>query len=150
MDEGLTINDCRLAGELGGGSNDRGISVAPIMSVAAKDTHLAALNHYLRAISIGFDFMNPMLPFWRLIDQDGSCGSMNLESGMEYGKHRLGTLNRRSPDGGARASSAHHKACVEGYDPPRRYRSTTSRPRYGETVSNRSKSRMGVIWVPLL
>ena len=109
LDEGLTINDCRLAGELGGGSNDRGISVAPIMSVAAKDTHLAALNHYLRAISIVFDFMNPMLPFWRLIDQGRKLRLDESESGMEYGKHGLGTLNRRSPDGGARASSAHHK-----------------------------------------
>jgi hypothetical protein len=31
------------------------------MSIPAKDTHLAALNHYLRAVTIVFDFMNPVL-----------------------------------------------------------------------------------------
>ena len=48
--------------------NDRGISVAPIASTPTKDAHLAALNHYLRAIAIVFDFINPVLPLWRLFD----------------------------------------------------------------------------------
>jgi hypothetical protein len=37
------------------------------MSIPAKDTHLAALNHHLRAVAIVFDFVNPVLALWRLI-----------------------------------------------------------------------------------
>jgi len=69
LDNGLTINDCRFAAETGSGTDDRGIAVAPIMSIPAKDTHLAALNHYLRAVAIVFDFVNPVLARWWLIDR---------------------------------------------------------------------------------
>ena len=69
LDNGLTINDRGFAAKVGSGTNDRGITVAPIMSVPAKDTHLAALNHHLRAVAIVFDFMNPVLALWRLIDR---------------------------------------------------------------------------------
>ena len=55
--------------ELGSGADDRGIAVAPIVSIAAKDARLAALNHHLRAVAIVFDFVNPVLPLWRLIDR---------------------------------------------------------------------------------
>ena len=69
-----------------GGANDRWISVAPIMSVATKDAHLAALNHYLRAVAIVFDFMNPVLPFWRLIDR-GSKLRLDEPESCRYAKH---------------------------------------------------------------
>ena len=72
--------------EVGSGANDRGIAVAPIMSVAAKDTHLAALNHYLRAVAIMFDFMNPVLPFWRLINS-GSKLRLDEPESCRYAKH---------------------------------------------------------------
>jgi hypothetical protein len=38
------------------------------MSIPAKDTRLAALNQYLRAVAIVFDFVNPVLPLRRRID----------------------------------------------------------------------------------
>ena len=57
------------------------------MSVAAKDTHLAALNHYLRAIAVVFDFMNPVLPLWRLIDRGSKLRLDEPKPGMEYAKH---------------------------------------------------------------
>jgi hypothetical protein len=41
------------------------------MSIPAKDMHLAALNHHLRAVAIVFDFVNPVLARWRLIDRGG-------------------------------------------------------------------------------
>jgi hypothetical protein len=44
------------------------------MSIPAKDTHLAALNHYLRAVAIVFDFVNPVLALWRLIDRRTKLG----------------------------------------------------------------------------
>jgi hypothetical protein len=71
LDYGLTINDCRLAAETSSRADDAGIAVAPIMSIPAKDTHLAAINHHLRAMAIVFDFMNPVLPLWRLFNRGG-------------------------------------------------------------------------------
>jgi hypothetical protein len=65
----FTINDCGFAAETGSSANDAGIAVAPIMSIPAKDTHLAALNHHLRAVAVVFDFVNPVLALWRLIDR---------------------------------------------------------------------------------
>jgi hypothetical protein len=38
------------------------------MSVPAKDMQLAALNHHLRAVTIVFDFVNPVLALRGLID----------------------------------------------------------------------------------
>jgi hypothetical protein len=83
LDNGLSINDCRLAGKLGGGSNDRGISVAPIMTIAAKDAHLTALDHNLRAVAVVFDFMNPVLPLWRLIDRGSKLRLDEPKSGSD-------------------------------------------------------------------
>jgi hypothetical protein len=48
------------------------------MSIPAKDTHLVALNHHLRAVAIVFDFVNPVLARWRLLDRRSNCGWMNL------------------------------------------------------------------------
>jgi hypothetical protein len=69
LDDSLTINDCRFAAETGSGTDDRGIAVAPIMSIPAKDTHLAALNHHLRAVAIVFDFVNLVLALWRFFNR---------------------------------------------------------------------------------
>jgi hypothetical protein len=38
------------------------------MSIPAKDTRLATINYHLRAVAIVFDFVNPVLPLWQLID----------------------------------------------------------------------------------
>jgi hypothetical protein len=58
-----------LAVELASSSDDAGIAVAPIMSIPAKDAHLAAIKQHLRAVAIVFDFVNPMLAFGRLFDR---------------------------------------------------------------------------------
>src|SRR5262249_18754863 len=92
---GLTINDCRLAVEVGSGANNRGIAVAPSMSIAAEHPRLTALNHHLRAVAIVLDFVNPVLPLWWLIDRGSKRGSMNLREG----KRDIRGTYRRSPDG---------------------------------------------------
>jgi hypothetical protein len=56
------------------------------MSVPAKDTHLVAFNHHLRAVAIVFDFVNPVLPFGRLIDGGGKLRLDEPEAGS-YAKH---------------------------------------------------------------
>ena len=63
------------------------ITVAPIISIAREDTPLPALKQHLAAVAIMFDFMNPVLPLWRLIDRGSK-------------------LWLEAPDGDARASSA--------------------------------------------
>ena len=55
----------------------------PIMSVAAKDAHLDTLNHHLRAIAIVFDFMNPVLSFWRMIDRGSKLRLDKPEPGSD-------------------------------------------------------------------
>ena len=86
LHNGLTINDCRLAAEVGSSADDAGIAVAPIMSIPAKDTHLAALNHHLRAIAIVFDFVNPVLALGRLIDRGSKLGLDEFEA-LGLAKH---------------------------------------------------------------
>ena len=68
LDNGLSINDCRLAAEVGSGTDDRRVTVTPIISVASEDTGFSSLNQHLGAIAIVFDFMNPVLPLWRLFN----------------------------------------------------------------------------------
>ena len=46
-----------------------GITVAPIISIAREDTRLSSLKQHLAAIAIVFDFVNPVLALWRLIDR---------------------------------------------------------------------------------
>ena len=58
------------------------------MSIPAKDTHLAAINHHLRAVAIVFDFVNPVLAFWRLIDRGSKLRLDEPEAGS-YAKHLL-------------------------------------------------------------
>jgi hypothetical protein len=86
LDNGLTINDCRLAAEVGGGTDDRGIAVAPIVSVASEDSRLPSLNQHLAAIAVVFDFVNPMLALRRLFDRRGKLRLDEPEAGG-YAKH---------------------------------------------------------------
>ena len=86
LDNGLTINDCRLAAEMSSSADDRGIAVAPIISIAGEDTRLASLKQHLRAVAIVFDFVNPMLALWRLIDRGSKLGLDEPEP-CRYAKH---------------------------------------------------------------
>jgi hypothetical protein len=86
LDNGLTVNDCRLAVELASSSDNAGIAVAPIMSIPAKDAHLAAIKQHLRAVAIVFDFVNPMLAFGRLIDRGSKLG-LDESQPCRYAKH---------------------------------------------------------------
>ena len=86
LDNGLTINDCRLAAEVGSGTDDRWITVAPIISIAGEDTGFPSLNQHLGAIAIVFDFVNPVLALRWLIDQGGKLGLDEPES-CRYAKH---------------------------------------------------------------
>ena len=96
LDDGLTINDCGFAAEIGSGANDARIAVTPIISVAAKDTRFAALNHHLRAVAIVFDFVNPVLALWWLIDRGGKLWLDESETGVS-GTLR-NTLKEEAPD----------------------------------------------------
>ena len=61
------------------------------MSIPAKNMHLAALNHHLRAVPIVFDFVNPVLPLWRLIDR-GSKLWLDESEPRVYKRHGHWTL----------------------------------------------------------
>ena len=53
--------------------------------------HLAALNHYLRAVAIVFDFMNPVLALWRLIDRGSKLGrDKGKERNAEHARYLAG------------------------------------------------------------
>jgi hypothetical protein len=58
-----------LAAEIGSGTDDRWITVASIISIAGEDTGFSSLDQHLGAIAIVFDFVNPVLALWRLIDK---------------------------------------------------------------------------------
>ena len=64
------------------------------MSISAKDTHLAALNHHLRAVAIVFDFVNPVLPLWRLIDRGRKLRFDESEAGGDA-KHYAARLKKK-------------------------------------------------------
>jgi hypothetical protein len=59
---------------VGSGTDNRGLAVAPIVSIAGEDTRLALLKQYLAAIAVMFDFVNPVLAFGRLIDRGSKLG----------------------------------------------------------------------------
>ena len=86
LHNGLSINDCRLAAEVGSGADDRGVTVAPIKSIPGEDTGFSSLNQHLGAIAIVFDFVNPVLALWWLIDQGGKLGRDEPEP-CRYAKH---------------------------------------------------------------
>ena len=113
LDNGLTINDCRLAAEVGSGTDDRWITVAPIISIAGEDTGLSSLNQHLAAIAIVFDFVNPVLALWWLIDQGSKLGLDEPEP-CRYAKHEalywLDVLQEEAPERcDARASSNYER-----------------------------------------
>ena len=100
LDNGLTINDCRLAAEVGSGTDDRWITVAPIISVAGEDTGFPSLNQHLGAIAIVFDFVNPVLALWRLIDQRRKLWLDKPEPCRKHYFVLFGSLTEEAPDGG--------------------------------------------------
>jgi hypothetical protein len=64
------------------------------MSIPAKDTHLAAINHHLRTVTIVFDFVNPVLALWRLIDRGSKLWFDEPETGV-YAKHYATRLKKK-------------------------------------------------------
>src|SRR5262245_51675677 len=103
---GFAINDCRFAAEVGSGANNRGIAGTPIMSIAAEHTRLTALNHQLRAVAIVLDFVNPVLPLWRLIDRGSKLWLDEPEFGG-YARHGIPRHLQKKPQTvDTRASSA--------------------------------------------
>jgi hypothetical protein len=88
---GLTIDYCRLAAKVDGGTDDRGIAVAPIISVAGEYARLPSLKQHLAAITIVFDFVNPVLALRWLIDRGGKLGLNELEP-RSYKGHGTWTL----------------------------------------------------------
>src|SRR5262245_32983332 len=82
---GFAINDRRFALEVGSGADDRGIAVAPIISIRL-NTRLTALNQQLEAVAIMLDLVNPVLPLWRLIDGRSKLWLDEPEPGG-YGGH---------------------------------------------------------------
>ena len=98
LDNGLTINDCRLAAEVGSGTDDRGIPVTPIISIASEDTGFSSLNQHLGAITIVFDFVNPVLALWWLINQGGKLGLDEPEPRRKHYFCAVWIAYRRSPN----------------------------------------------------
>jgi len=49
--------------------------------------YLAALNRYLRAVAIVFDFVNPVLAFGRLIDRGSKLWLDEPQPGGNYARH---------------------------------------------------------------
>jgi hypothetical protein len=105
LDNGLTINNCGLAAEIGSGTDDGGETVSPIVSIPAKDTHLAAIKHHLRAITIVFDFVNPVLALRRLIDRGSKLWLDELEAGS-YAEHERFVVGGRSLGKGGRTRNS--------------------------------------------
>jgi len=97
LDNGLSINDCRLAAEVGSGTDDRWISVAPIISIASEDTGFSSLNQHLGAIAIVFDFVNPVLALWRLLDRRSKPRLDEPETRV-YAKHRACCVGKGEGD----------------------------------------------------
>jgi len=87
-----------LAAEVGGGADDRGIAVTPVVSVARENTRLTALNQHLAAVVIVFDFGIQCFPSGGCSTGEASCGSMNLSRAAT--RNIRGFAYRRSPDGG--------------------------------------------------
>ena len=96
---GFAIDNCRLAGEVGSGADDRGIPAGPIVSFAGQNTRLSPLKQHLAAIAIVLDFVNSVLALWRLIDRGselrrnkakGNAGhATNLARQLEIASHRV-------------------------------------------------------------
>ena len=81
----------------GSSADDAGIAVAPIMSIPAKDTHLPALNHHLRAVAIVFDFRESSACPLAADRPEASCGSMNLSRVVSIGFVLFASLIEEAP-----------------------------------------------------
>jgi hypothetical protein len=68
LDDRLTVDDRCLATDVGSRANDRRIVLAPIKSIAGKYAGSPPLKQDLAAIAVLFEFVNPVLPLWWLID----------------------------------------------------------------------------------
>ena len=80
-----------MAAEIGSGADNRGIAVAPIVSVSGEYARLPSLKQHLAAIAVMFDFVNPVLAFWRLIDRGSKLG-LNEPEPRDYSRHLSWTL----------------------------------------------------------
>jgi len=65
---------------------------------ARKDTRSSSLKHHLGAIAIVFDFMNPVLPLWGLINRESKLRLDESNAGG-YAKHWLAHFIEEAPDG---------------------------------------------------
>ena len=60
------------------------------MSITGEHAHPPALKHHLAAIAVVFEFVNPVLALWRLIDRGSKLGFYELEP--RYKRHGTQTL----------------------------------------------------------
>ena len=63
-----------------------GAACWPASSV--RDTHLPSLNHHLRTVAVVFNFVNPVLALWRLIDR-GSKLRLDKPEPCHYAEHHV-------------------------------------------------------------
>jgi hypothetical protein len=77
------------------------------VSIAGEDTGFSLLKQDLAAIAIVFDFMNPVLPLWRLIDRGHKLWLDEPEPCRKHlALYCLPSLIEEAPTVDARASSA--------------------------------------------
>jgi hypothetical protein len=69
--------------------DERGIAVAPIVSIAGEDTRPTSLKQQLAAIAVVFDFVNPVLAFGRLIDRRSKLRLDEREPGVNYARREI-------------------------------------------------------------
>jgi len=79
----------------------------PVVSVAGEDTGFSLLKQHLAAIAIVFDFVNPVLPLWRLIDWGSKLWLDESEPCRKHwALYCLASLQKEALTVDARASSA--------------------------------------------
>jgi len=86
LDDGFTVQDCSAAIELHSRADKGRIAVSPIVAIASQNAGFSALDQDLAAIAIVFDFMNPVLARWWLIDRGSKLG-LNEPEATSYAKH---------------------------------------------------------------
>ena len=69
LDDDLTINDGRLAGELGGRLDHPPIMSGPVPAMTGEGPGIAALDDNQGAVAVVFDLVNPARPSRRLRDK---------------------------------------------------------------------------------
>ena len=84
--DGLAIEDRCVATEVGSRVYDRGIALAPIVSIASENPRRSLLKQYLASIAVVFEFVNPVIPLWRLIDRGSKLG-FDEPKACGYGRH---------------------------------------------------------------